>query len=82
MKTSMISISDIQSLGSFGSMEVELPDYKAVVNAKNQVSHVRRCYPREDGLTYTTTTKGLKPNAIKIMVVRPEEMKRRNKRNK
>lgn len=73
----MISINDIRNLGSFGSLEVELPDYKAVVNAKNQVSHVRRCYPREDGLTYTTTTTGLKPNTIKIMVVRPEDVNRK-----
>lgn len=77
MKTSMITADDIRNIGSFGSLEVELPDDKAVVNAKNQVSYVRKCYPREDGLTYTTTTKGLNKHTIRIMVVRPEDLKKR-----
>lgn len=73
MKASMITTEDIRNLGSFGSMEVELPDYKSLLNVKNQVSYVRKCYPREDGLTYTTKKKG--ECTIKIMVVRPEELK-------
>lgn len=48
-----ISSSDIRSIGTYGVLEVTLPDYKACMSAKNLVTYTKNMYPREDGLTYS-----------------------------
>ena len=52
MVADKISTNDIQNIGSGGTLEVKMPDYKACMSAKNLVSHVRKMYPREDGKYY------------------------------
>lgn len=52
MVADKISTKDIQSIGSYGRLEVTLPDYKACMSAKNMVTYTRNMYPREDGLNY------------------------------
>lgn len=53
MVADKISTTDIQSIGTYGILEVKLPDYKACMSAKNLVTYTKNMYPREDGLTYT-----------------------------
>lgn len=72
MKAKMISIEDIRAIGVGGKLVVTMPDFKATVNARNQVSYVRRAYPREDGMTYKTST-DVKTNTITIEVVPQED---------
>ena len=67
MKAERISIYDIMGIGRGGSLSVTLPSYKATVTARNLVQYVRNAYPREDGLTYSTTT-DKKTNTITISV--------------
>ena len=77
MKSNMISVEDIRNIGSGGTLKVQLPNYGATVAARNQVSYVRRAYPRDDGMTYATSTDASK-NIITIEVVTTEEYERRN----
>jgi len=53
MVSDKISTTDIQNIGTYGKLEVTLPDYKACMSAKNLVTYTKNMYPREDGLTYT-----------------------------
>ena len=53
MVSDKISTTDIQNIGTYGKLEVTLPDYKACMSAKNRVTYTKNMYPREDGLTYT-----------------------------
>jgi len=53
MVSDKISTNDIQNIGTYGKLEVTLPDYKACMSAKNLVTYTKNMYPREDGLTYT-----------------------------
>lgn len=53
MVADKISTNDIQSIGTGGTLEVTLPDYKACVCAKNLVTYTKNMYPRKDGMTYT-----------------------------
>jgi len=68
MKCEKISIYDIMSIGKGGSLSVTLPSYVSCVTARNLVQYVRNAYPREDGMTYSTTT-DKKTNTITISVV-------------
>ena len=77
MVADKISTNDIQSIGSFGKLEVTLPDYKACISAKNLVTYTKNMYPREDGMTYTVSI-NRDTNTIRIEVVSPEELKKRN----
>lgn len=78
MEANKIGTEDINNIGSFGKLKATLPDYAAVESAKNLVTRAKKRHPREDGLTYTTSV-DKETNTIKIEVVRPEDVKRRNK---
>ena len=78
MKAEKLSTSDIISMGSYGKLVVELPDYAAVETAKNLVTRAKVRHPRKDGLTYTTSV-DKSTNTITIEVVDPENVNRRNK---
>ncbi len=72
MKAETISVNDIRAIGVGGQLQVTMPDYKATVSARNLVSYVRKAYPREDGLTYKTST-DVKTNTITISVAPQED---------
>lgn len=55
MVAERISCEDIKTIGKYGLLKVTLPTYRACVSAKNLVTHVKSMYPREDGLTYSTS---------------------------
>jgi hypothetical protein len=78
MVSSKVSTSDINNIGSFGKLVVTLPDYAACETAKNLVTRAKSRYPRQDGLTYTTSIDKA-TNTITIEVVRPEDVNRKNK---
>jgi len=77
MTANKISTGDIQNIGKNGVLEVTLPDYKACMSAKNLVTYTKNMYPREDGMTYTVSI-NRNTNTIRIEVVSPEELKKRN----
>lgn len=68
MKAERISTADIQTIGKYGTLVVELPNYKACMSAKNLVTYTKNMYPREDGLTYTCSIDREK-NTITIKVI-------------
>lgn len=78
MVANKVGTEDITNIGAFGRLKVTLPDFAAVESAKNLVTRVKSRYPRTDGLTYTTGV-DKKTNTITIEVVRPEDVKRKNK---
>lgn len=78
MITNHIGTDDIVNIGAFGKLTVTLPNYAAVESVKNLVTRTKARYPRTDGLTYTTSV-DKKTNTIAISVVKPEDVKRRNK---
>lgn len=78
MVSSKVSTSDIKNIGSYGKLVVTLPDYAACETAKNLVTRAKSRYPRQDGLTYTTSIDKA-TNTITIEVVRPEDVNRKNK---
>ena len=80
MVASKIGTKDIINIGAFGKLTVTLPDWAAVESAKNLVTRAKKRHPREDGLTYSISTKNPTPNTITIEVVRPEDAKRKNKK--
>lgn len=53
MVADRISTTDIQGIGTYGTLTVTLPDYRACMSAKNLVTYTKNMYPREDGLTYS-----------------------------
>lgn len=55
MVSEKVSTNDIQNIGSYGTLVVKLPDYKSCMSVKNLVTYTKNMYPREDGLTYTTS---------------------------
>ena len=75
MVADKISTNDIQNIGSGGTLEVKMPDYKACMSAKNLVTYTKNMYPREDGLTYTCSI-NRETATITIKVVRPEDANR------
>lgn len=78
MVAERISTNDIQSIGTGGTLEVTLPDYKACMSAKNLVTYTRNMYPREDGMVYTCSI-DRDTHTITIKVVKPEDVNRKNK---
>lgn len=76
MKADKISTQDINGIGTGGKLVVTLPDYKAVEVAKNLVTRCKAVYPREDGMTYTTSV-DKSTNTITIEVVEPEDVNRK-----
>ena len=78
MVAERISTNDIQSIGTGGTLEVTLPDYKACISAKNIVTYTKNMYPREDGMTYTCSI-NRNTHTIKIKVVSPDDVNRKNK---
>ena len=78
MIASKIGTEDIINIGAFGKLKATLPDYAAVESAKNLVTRAKARYPREDGLTYTTSTDKA-TNTILIACVKPEEVNRKIK---
>ena len=78
MVANKVGTDDILNIGAFGKLTVTLPDYAAVESAKNLVTRAKARYPREDGLTYTTGV-DKKTNTIVIEVVKPEDVRRKNK---
>lgn len=78
MVAERISTNDIQSIGTGGTLEVTLPDYKACISAKNIVTYTKNMYPREDGMTYTCSI-NRDTHTIKIKVVSPDDVNRKNK---
>lgn len=71
-----ITTNDIQSIGTGGTLEVTLPDYKACMSAKNMVTYTRNMYPREDGMVYTCSI-NRDTHTITIKVVKPEDVNRK-----
>lgn len=65
-----ISTNDIQSIGTGGSLEVKLPNYKACISAKNLVTYTKNAYPRKDGMTYSCNI-NRETFTITIKVVEP-----------
>ena len=80
MVVNKVSTEDINNIGSFGKLIATLPDYAACEVAKNLATRCKTRHPREDGLTYSISTKNPTPNTITIEVVRPEDAKRKNKK--
>ena len=78
MVAERISTNDIQSIGTGGTLDVTLPDYKACMSAKNLVTYTKNMYPREDGMTYTCSI-NRDTHTIIIKVVSPEDVNRKNK---
>lgn len=52
MKASKVTVEDIRSIGSYGTISVELPSYTNCRTAVNVMNYVKKAYPREDGLSY------------------------------
>ena len=78
MVADKISTNDIQGIGSGGTLEVKLPDYKSCISAKNLVTYTKNMYPREDGMTYTCSI-NRDTFTITIKVVAPEDVNRKVK---
>lgn len=78
MIASKIGTEDIVNLGAGGKLKATLPDFGAVETVKNLVTRVKSRYPRNDGLTYTTGVDKA-TNTITIEVVKPEDVRRKNK---
>lgn len=76
MKASKIQVSDIRSIGTGGSITVELPSYLACVSAKNTVGYVKKAYPREDGNIYYCRING---NTITVGVAEADKISRKKK---
>lgn len=76
MKASKIQVSDIRSIGTGGSITVELPSYLACISAKNTVGYVKKAYPRDDGNVYYCRING---STITIGVAEPERVNRRKR---
>lgn len=56
MIASKITIEDIKAIGTGQRLRITLPDFGACVTTRNLVAYVRNRYPREDGMTYLTST--------------------------
>ena len=78
MIANKIGTKDIKSIGAFGKLIATLPSYADCESTKNLVTRVKARHPRTDGLTYTTSV-DKKTNTITIEVVRPEDVRRKNK---
>lgn len=76
MKASKIQVSDIRSIGTGGSITVELPSYLACVSAKNTVGYVKKAYPREDGNVYYCRING---NTITVGVAEADKISRKKR---
>lgn len=68
MIASKVTVEDIMAIGSNQKLKVTLPDFGACVSTRNLVAYVRNRYPREDGLTYITST-DRSTNTIEISTV-------------
>lgn len=78
MVVSKIGSSDIRNLGAYGQITAVLPDFATIESVKSIVTRIKSRYPREDGLTYTTSV-DKSTNTITIKVVKPEDVLRKNK---
>ena len=78
MIANKVGTKDIKNIGAFGKLIATLPNYAQCESAKNLVTRVKARHPRPDGLTYTTSVDKA-TNTITIEVVRPEDVKRKNK---
>lgn len=78
MVANKVGTEDIINIGSFGTLKVTLPTPAAVESTKNLITRAKYLHPRADGLTYTTCV-DKKTNTITISVVRPEDVRRKNK---
>ena len=78
MVADKVGTEDIKNIGIDGKLKVTLPSYAAVESVKNLVTRAKARHPREDGMTYTTCV-DKKTNTITIEVVRPENVRRKNK---
>jgi hypothetical protein len=78
MNADMIQVKDIRSIGLGGSLTVHLPDYHAVVSAKNQVCYVKKAYPPPKGYQYYCRTVG---NTITIGLAETEKVNNKAFRN-
>lgn len=58
MKANKVTVDDIISIGSYGTMTVELPSYKHCRTAANLMNYVKKAYKREDGLSYYSRIDG------------------------
>lgn len=56
MIATKVTVEDIKAIGPNQRLRVTLPDFGATVSTRNLVAYVRNRYPREDGLTYLTST--------------------------
>ena len=77
MITDKIGVTDIVNIGAHGKIEATLPNEDSVKSAKSLVSWVKKTYPREDGLTYTTKVISGTTTII-IAVVEPWNVRRKN----
>lgn len=80
MVSERVSTKDIVDIGAFGRLTVQLPTPKAVLSTKNLITRIKYLYPREDGLTYTTSV-DKSTNTITISVVKPEDVNRRGRKS-
>lgn len=78
MIASKFGTEDIINIGTYGKIKVTLPDFATVESVKNLVTRAKVRHPRVDGMTYTTTVEK-ETNTITIAVVKPENVKRKNK---
>jgi hypothetical protein len=78
MTANKVGTEDIINIGAYGRLKVTLPDYAAVESVKNLVTRAKARYPRADGMTYTTCVEK-ETNTITIEVVRPDDVRRKNK---
>lgn len=78
MIASKVGTEDIINIGAFGKLTATLPTPAAVESLKNLITRIKYVHPREDGLTYTTKV-DKKTNTITVEVVKPENVRRKNK---
>lgn len=78
MKAEMVQVEDIRAIAVGGSLTVCLPDYHAVVSAKNQVGYVKKAYPPPPGYQYYCRTNG---NTLTIGLAETDKVRSRLYRN-
>lgn len=75
MVASTVTVDDIRNLAQ-KRLVVQMPDYKSMVSARNQVTYVRKAYPLPKGMDYETHTDA-ENNIFEIVVTgEPIEMKK------
>ncbi len=69
MIATKVTVDDIKAIGPNQKLRVTLPDFGSCVTTRNLVAYVRNRYPREDGMTYLTST-DRKTNTIDIFTAK------------